>query len=77
MEMKILAILLILISLLCGCETLPEPPDKGAIYRTTDETYTVENTTAKEFCNQMTNNKEIIEGRYRDGDNITKLEKGE
>jgi hypothetical protein len=60
-----------------GCETLPEPPDKGASYRTDYETYTIENTTAKEFCDQMTDNKEIIEGAYRDGDNITKLEKSE
>jgi hypothetical protein len=63
-----------------GCITtsqLPEPPDQGASYRTDYESWIVENTTSKEFCNQMTDNKEIIEGEYRDGDNITRLEKSE
>ena len=61
--------------LLCGCETLPEPPLNGAIYRTANTTYVVENTTPEEFCNQMVHNPTILEGKYRDEDDITELEK--
>lgn len=72
--------LLILCLLISGCATipqLPEPPDNGAVYRTDYETWIVENTTSKEFCNQMTDNKEIIESAYKSRDNKTHLQKGE
>ena len=71
--MKILLIAILGSLLLFGCETL-QPPINGAIYRTADTTYVVENTTPEEFCNQMVNNSEIIEGAYSDED-ITKLSK--
>ena len=66
-------LLLIFCLLITGCVTtseLPEPPDRGAVYCTADETYIVENITEEEFIREVIDNKEIIQARYKN----TKLE---